>query len=41
MVEEEGELEIGDELPEGKLQESRGGEECEDDPRMGALATLI
>ena len=43
MVEEVGELELelGDKLPEGKLQESRGGEECEDDPWMGALATLI
>jgi hypothetical protein len=30
MVEEVGELELGDELPEGKLQESRGCEECED-----------
>ena len=41
MVEEEGELELGDELPEGKLQESRGGEECEEDARMGALGALI
>jgi hypothetical protein len=30
MVKEVGELELGDELPEGKLQESRGCEECED-----------
>jgi hypothetical protein len=30
MVEEVGELELRDELPKGKLQESRGCEECED-----------
>ena len=30
MMEEVGELELGDELPEGKLHESRGCEECED-----------
>jgi hypothetical protein len=30
MVEEVGELELGDELPEGKLQESKGCEEYED-----------
>ena len=44
MVEEVGELELGDELPEGKLQESRGCEECEDVKkiaRMDALAALI
>ena len=40
MVEEVGELELGDELPEGKLQESRGGEECEEDDD-DALASLI
>jgi hypothetical protein len=28
MVEEVGELELRDELPKGKLQESRGCEEC-------------
>ena len=28
MVEEVGELELGDELPEGKLQEFGGCEEC-------------
>ena len=38
MVEEVGELELGDGLPEGKLQESR---ECEDDVWKGALAALI
>jgi hypothetical protein len=27
MVDEVGELELGDELPEGKLQESGGGQE--------------
>ena len=31
MVEEVGELELGDELPEGKLQESESCEECEED----------
>ena len=43
MVEEVGELELGDELPEGKLQESRGCEECENvqDDWMDALAALI
>ena len=44
MVEEVGELELGDELPEGKLQESRGCEECEDDSecvRGDVLAALI
>ena len=30
MVEEVGELELGDELPKGKLQESKGCEECGD-----------
>jgi len=30
MVEEVGELELEDKLPEGKLQESGGCEECED-----------
>ena len=30
MVEEVGELELRDELPEGKLQESGGCEECVD-----------
>jgi len=44
MVEEVGELELGDELPEGKLQESEGCVECEDvhsPRRKDALATLI
>ena len=41
MVEEVGELELGDELPKGKLQESGGGEECEEDARMGALVGLL
>jgi hypothetical protein len=40
MLEEVGEIELGDELPEGKLQESGGCEECED-VRMDALAALI
>ena len=40
-MEEVGQLELGDELPKGKLQESEGGEECEEDARMGALAALI
>ena len=42
-MEEVVELELGDELPEGKLQESKGCEECEDvqDDRMDALAALI
>jgi hypothetical protein len=39
MVEEVGELELEDELPEGKLQEFKGCEESEDD-RKDALATL-
>jgi hypothetical protein len=30
MVKDVGELELGDELPEGKLQESGGCEQCED-----------
>jgi hypothetical protein len=30
MVKDVGELELGDELPEGKLQESGGSEQCED-----------
>ena len=38
MVEEVGELELGDRLPECKLRESR---DCEDDPGKGALAALI
>jgi len=38
MVEEVGELELGDGLLEGKLRESR---ECEDDVWKGALAALI
>jgi hypothetical protein len=43
MVEEVGELELGDELPEGKLQESGGFKECEDvkDAGKDALAALI
>ena len=42
MVDEVGEL--GDKLPEGKLQESGGCVECEDvhpPPRKDALAALI
>jgi hypothetical protein len=38
MVEDVGELELGDGLPEGKLRESG---ECEDVPERGALAALI
>jgi hypothetical protein len=30
MVKDVGELELGDELPEGKLWESGGCEQCED-----------
>jgi hypothetical protein len=30
MVKDVGELELGDELPEGKLQEFGGCEQCED-----------
>ena len=41
MVEEVGELELGDELSEGKLQKSGGYEKCEEDARMGALAVFI
>jgi hypothetical protein len=43
MVKEVGELELGGELPEGKLQESGGCEECIpiQNREDGALATLI
>ena len=38
MVEGVGELELGDDLPEGKFQESR---DCVDPDGDGALAALI
>ena len=44
MVEEVGELELGDGLPEGKLQEPYYGVRMRESfwiPKMGALAALI
>ena len=44
MVKEVGDLELGDGLPEGKLQEPFYDvrmSEWEMDPKMGALAALI
>ena len=41
MVEEVGELELGDRLPEGKLREPKKCEDIKIDLEKGALAILI